>query len=45
MEPGSQLTSALNCNKIQVSKKIEAQVHTQEEKKKEEEKCDGITML
>ena len=29
MEPGSQLTSALNRNKIQVSKKTEAQMHTQ----------------
>jgi len=29
VEPGSQLTSALNRNKIQVSKKTEAQMHTQ----------------
>ena len=33
-EPGSQLTSALNRNKIQSSKKTEAQMHTQEEEKR-----------
>ena len=32
MEPGSQLTSVLNRNKIQVSKKGEAEMHTQKEK-------------
>ena len=45
MEPGSQLTSALNRNRIQVSKKIEAQMHTQTEEKKKEEKRNGIYML
>ena len=31
--------------KIQVSKKIETQMNTQEEKKKEEEKRNGISMV
>ena len=46
MEPGSQLTSALNKIRIQVSKKIEAQVcaHTHT-KEKAEEKRNGIYMI
>ena len=31
--------------KIQASKKIETQMHTQEEKKKQEEKRNGISMV
>ena len=42
MEPGSQLTSVLNRNKIQVSKKAEAQMHTLKEK--EERKTLGYLL-
>ena len=48
-EPGSQLTSALNRNKILVSKKTEAQMHTQEKKKRyfyaRKEVLNGVYML
>ena len=43
MEPGSQLTSALNKIRIQVGKKIEAHVRTHTEKEKKE-KVEGKTL-